>query len=138
MDAKDIEAVTQLLTALDNSFLKGIGECLQVTARLAVRNLNSMPTPVATVSTPKSQQADDLTDPEDREFFLMQYRSPNEVADYIGESRYKVTQELLPMKRLRGIKDPENGYWKIETESVREYLLNGDASKAKVRLRSAN
>lgn len=146
MDIRHIEALTELFANLDCSLAKGIGDCLQVTARMAMANLEAADNrsikpksdtdtghqPTHQVHPSKPENAFQAFDEEDEDFFSSETRTVSEVAEYIHRGR---TFVLTRIGTSFTAETDDKGHYQVYTDSVRKFLLeseNGRTSEEEV------
>ena len=151
MDTEQLQALSQLIGLLnDSSLAKGLGDCLQITARLAARNLSALeppktpnisrdqqqnPNPVTPIQQANREPGPADLDEDDLRFLSVAYRSTGEVAQYIEKSKTFV-RDLIDEGKLDSRKNPKNGYNEVSTTSVRKWM-NGEASEETRSIRSS-
>lgn len=122
MNAEQIESISKIADLLnDRSLAKGIGDCLQVLARIAAKNLSEFDSP----GNPPPEDVVDQAETEsiEDEFYACEYRSVREVANFINRSKTFVA-ERIHEGTFDAKKNLDNGFYEISTTSIRNYVLS--------------
>lgn len=112
---KDLIALANLLSSLDSSLAKGIGDWLQLTAmiareKLAMNQVNDSDT----VSGPNDDESQ-TERAHAAEFYSQSTRTAREIASFLGKSKSWVLSRIGD--EFTATKD-ESGRWQIDTNSV--------------------